>query len=124
MITVRIFHTPEEAWTARALLQAHGLDAQLPDDQTLSILPLDSVALGGYRLSVPEHQIEQANSLLEEIRQTGPAPARQYFGDEADEEHRAKSKPHPLLWALLWALGALLLTISIVMIAFNNTIVG
>lgn len=88
MNVIRIFHSPEEAWTALSLLQAHQIDAQILDSQTLSILPLDSVALGGYRLAVPDHQAEDALGLLDDRQPQPAAPEnRQYFGDEYQQEH-------------------------------------
>ena len=103
--------------TAMSLLEANGIEARLLDSATLSILPLDSVALGGYRLAVPHALAERAIALLADH----DAPAtdienQQYFGDDYDDaavqaqrSKRARSQRILLLIGLLF-LASLVIT--------------
>ncbi|MEO1708403.1 MAG: hypothetical protein AAFR69_11820 [Pseudomonadota bacterium] len=91
MKTIKTYYGPEQAMTALSLLHAHGIEARLLDGATLSVLPLDSVALGGYRLAVPEAAAAQSLDLLIEHDAPGPAPeGRAYFGDEYDADWMAQ----------------------------------
>ena len=85
MEVIRTFYSPEEAYTALSLLKAHGFHARLLDGETLSVLPLDSVALGGYRLAVLPHEAEGSLALLDDTEGDElAAENRQYFGEEYD----------------------------------------
>ncbi|MEL6507968.1 MAG: hypothetical protein AAGL18_08810 [Pseudomonadota bacterium] len=90
MITIKTYYGPEQAMTALSLLQAHGIEARLLDAATLSVLPLDSVALGGYRLAVPETLAARSLDLLADHDAPGPAAeGRAYFGDDYDADRIA-----------------------------------
>jgi len=93
MEVIRTYYSPEEADAVVSYLKAYGVEAKIQDRNMLSVLPLDSVALGGYRLSVPTHQINESLLLLAEVKQApngskGEGPAQQYFGDEYQEAQR------------------------------------
>ncbi len=123
MHVIRIYHSPEEAYTALSLLQAYGKDAKILDSATLSVLPLDSVALGGYRLAVPEHQVNEAMELLTSPPQGDDSPeTRQYFGDEFAQYNDVQdtdqeNNPAPNLPFGKIALGGILLIFIIVIIS-------
>ena len=99
MQTIKTYFGPEQALTALSLLHAHGIEARILDSATLSILPLDSVALGGYRLAVPDGLETRALTLLAEQDAPSTMPAippgkRQYFGNQHDDEQLRKTRAH------------------------------
>ena len=67
MKEIATYFDPEEAHIARGFLQANGFDARLADSHTLAAIPLDRIALGGYRLMVPQEQAYQAELLLRSV---------------------------------------------------------
>lgn len=90
MKVIHTFYGPEDAYAALSLLQAHGKQAHLLDSATLSVLPLDSVALGGYRLAVPDSQVDDSLDLLaRQLAPDTPEENRQYFGDQYPVEDSA-----------------------------------
>ncbi len=112
MNVIRIFYSPEEAMTALSLLKAHGIEARILDSQTLSVLPLDSVALGGYRLAVLDDQAEQGLALLEDHQPHPIAPEnRQYFGDEYEEEQERTGTSNNKRLLLIGLIGLLFVII-------------
>lgn len=75
MAEVGVFFDAEEAQIARGFLRSHGLDATLPDEQALSVMPEMRVGLGGYRLEVPDAEAFRARALLREVQSEGAARA-------------------------------------------------
>lgn len=120
MQTIKTYYGPEQAMTAMSLLEANGIEARLLDGATLSILPLDSVALGGYRLAVPDALADRAIALLADH----DAPAidsenQQYFGDEYDDVViRAQRSKRARSQRLLLLIGLLFLA-SLIVTQFN-----
>ena len=57
-----------------AFLEAEGVDTHTPDGNTLSIDPGLFVALGFYKIQVPQSQIEKARLLLAEWDEAVPLP--------------------------------------------------
>ena len=76
---IRTFATSEEAQIAAGFLRAHGVGAALPDHNSLTMMPHYQIALGGFRVLVPDAQVARAKELLTEARtpasQSGPEPA-------------------------------------------------
>ena len=101
MREVAVFIDAEEAQIARGYLRSHGLDAQLPDEQALSVMPEMRVGLGGYRLTVPDDEAMQAERLLAETRSSG-FPACGRCG--ADALRRIRNWQLP---AFMWFIGFL-----------------
>lgn len=62
------FYDPEEAQVALGYIRAHGIEAVLPDFNMLSQNPTHRIALGGFRMMVPEIQADEAKSLLDKKR--------------------------------------------------------
>jgi hypothetical protein len=81
MRQVALFYDAEEAQIVRGFLQSRGIDAQLPDEQALSVIPSLGFGLGGYRLMVPDRQHFQASALLAEVQAEAPSPACSHCGE-------------------------------------------
>ncbi len=108
MHVIRTFYSPEDAHTALSLLTAHGFNARLMDSQTLSVLPLDSIALGGYRLAVMEHEAEASLAFLEQYQpEFKPDMNKEYFGDEKQLDSSAPQNSH-------FSLGKILLIAALI----------
>ena len=75
MRLVGVFYDAEEAKIARGFLRSHGLEARLPDEDALSVMPHMSVSLGGYRILVPDAEAEEARRLLGSTRSRTGLPA-------------------------------------------------
>lgn len=65
--TLRTFNSLIEAEGAKSFLEAHGIQATLPDRHTLYHQPHLSEILGGVRLQVNEDQFNQAEELLSPV---------------------------------------------------------
>ena len=102
MKEVAVFYDAEEAQIARGFLRSHGLDAQLPDEQALSVMPEMRVGLGGYRLTVPDDEAMQAERLLAPTRGATGLPACERCGSDRLRRIRRWQLP-----VLAWALGFL-----------------
>ncbi|WP_409019666.1 putative signal transducing protein [Brevundimonas vesicularis] len=68
-LEVARFSSLPEAEMAAALLIRHGIDARLPDRDTATVVAHMQLALGGLRVTVPDHELEQARALIEAARQ-------------------------------------------------------
>lgn len=55
-----------EANLAKGLLESHGIDVYVQDEVFSRLNPFLSPGMGGLKLTVPEHQVEDAMILLEE----------------------------------------------------------
>lgn len=78
-LEVARFSTLPEAELAAALLREHGIDARVTDREMANNASHLHFALGGVRISAPDHQILQARDMIARAR-------RGEFGDiEADE---------------------------------------
>lgn len=123
--TIKTYYGPEQAMTAMSLLQANGIEARLLDSATLSVLPLDSVALGGYRLAVHDDAAERAIDLLAE--HDAPAidqQSQQYFGDEYDDEAvQAQRIKRKRAQRILLLIGLLFLA-SLMMTQFGRSLLA
>ncbi len=112
MKVIRTFYGPEEAYATLSFLHAHGKNARLLDENTLSVLPLDSVALGGYRLAVPDEEAASSLLLLGHDRRDEAASKPVYFGDEAPTERGAISLRRRFgRWLLLALLSLVIVNI-------------
>lgn len=67
-LEVARFSSLPEAEMAAALLQRHGIDGRVPDRDTATIVAHMQLALGGLRVTAPEHQIEAARALIAQVR--------------------------------------------------------
>ena len=65
--TLRTFNSLIEAEGAKSFLEAHGVQATLPDRHTLYHQPHLSEILGGVRLQVSEEQFKEAEELLSPV---------------------------------------------------------
>ena len=102
MRQVAVFHEAEEAQIARSFLRSHGIDAQLPDEQALSVMP--DFGLGGYRLIVPREEFFSAQALLREVEEKpSPYAACGRCGKAALRRSRGRTFP-AILAALFGAL--------------------
>lgn len=100
MATVAVFFDAEEAQIARGFLRSHGLEARLPDEQTLAAMPHMSVGLGGYRVLVPDEEAARAAELLAPTRNLSGMPACRRCGE--GRVRRIRRWWFPLLiWYLL-----------------------
>lgn len=57
-----------EAHIAKGLLEEHGIITWLQDENTITLDPILTNAVGGIKLFVSENDLEQANSILNKIR--------------------------------------------------------
>jgi len=78
-LEVARFSTLPEAELAAALLRDHGVDARVTDREMANNASHLQFALGGVRVSAPEHQIVQARDLIARARRG------EFGGLEADE---------------------------------------
>jgi len=67
-LEVARFSTLPEAELAAALLREHGVDAQVTDREMANNASHLQFALGGVRVSAPDHQIVQARDLIARVR--------------------------------------------------------
>ena len=122
MHVIRTFYSPEDAHTALSLLTAHGFNARLMDSQTLSVLPLDSIALGGYRLAVMEHEAEASLAFLEQYQpEIKSNTNEEYFGDEEQLDRNATQNSQLSLSKIL-LIAALIAFVLIVLGGFGPII--
>ncbi len=63
-IVAETYSFPYEAQIAKTQLQAAGIPARIENEHTINMDWLYSNALGGVRLLVPEHYLQEAQSLL------------------------------------------------------------
>lgn len=61
---------PHEAYLAVAMLRAHGIVAQVFDDNSHRMMPEAALALGGMRIMVPVGQAGEAIELLDGVPQS------------------------------------------------------
>lgn len=78
-LEVARFSTLPEAELAAALLREHGVDARVTDREMANNASHLQFALGGVRVSAPDHQIVQARDLIARARRG------EFGGLEADE---------------------------------------
>ena len=78
-LEVARFSTLPEAELATALLRQHGVDARVTDREMANNASHLQFALGGVRVSAPDHQIAQARDLIARARRG------EFGGLEADE---------------------------------------
>jgi len=62
------FYERNEALIALGVLEAAGLVAFLENQAQMSVLPLEEIARGGYRLMAPQEEVEAAVAVLREAR--------------------------------------------------------
>jgi hypothetical protein len=91
-VTVRTFARQDERMPVLAFLEAEGVDTHTPDGNTLSIDPGLFVALGFYKIQVPQSQIEKARLLLAEWDEAVPLPDHIDTGEWSVEEIHGPSK--------------------------------
>ena len=65
MKTIANCRTLEEADCLRALLEAHGIPAFIPDENAASVVPHHLVTRSGVRLQVAEKDEDEARLLVE-----------------------------------------------------------
>lgn len=66
-IKVATFNYSSEAEIIKTRLLSEGIDAFLKDNNHIDADPLISVAIGGVKLMVPSHQLEQTQKILNSI---------------------------------------------------------
>jgi hypothetical protein len=65
MITIAKCRNLDEALGLRSLLEASGIPAFIPDENTASVLPHHLTARSGVRLQVPDEKAEEAKQILD-----------------------------------------------------------
>ena len=65
LVVVAAFTSVHEAQFARSLLESAGLEATLADEHVVSMDWFYSNAIGGVKVLVPRHQLEEARALLD-----------------------------------------------------------
>ena len=69
-VTVRTFDNYIKANLVLQQLEEEGIHAFLQDENTVTIDPMLSNAIGGIKLTVPQPEVEKANELLAQIDKT------------------------------------------------------
>ncbi|MDH5526112.1 MAG: DUF2007 domain-containing protein [Nitrospirota bacterium] len=64
-VVVATFFDPVQAEMCASFLLAEGFDVRLRDNHTVSIDPLYAMALGGVRLTAPEHEADRVRQVLD-----------------------------------------------------------
>jgi hypothetical protein len=70
-VTLRTYMYPIEAAIFRCKLEAAGIECFLKNELTVQVNPLYSNAIGGVELQVNEEDVETAEEILREDRNTG-----------------------------------------------------
>ena len=65
-VILEVFDNYIPAHIARGRLEEQGILCWLKDENTVTIDPLLSIAVGGIKLMVAEHQLERARQILSE----------------------------------------------------------
>ncbi len=88
------YYDRDEALIVRSVLDAAGLVAFVENEQQIAIDPFRSIALGGYRIVVPEAELALALDVIAEARRD-----RSYEGERLSKHHMIV--PHLLATLLL-----------------------
>jgi|GEM_PF-3665293 len=107
-VTVRTFNRQEERMAVLAFLQAEGIDTHTPDGNMLSIDPGMFVAVGFYKLQVPQSQVATAQALLAEWDDAAPLSSLLDTGEWAAEEIGESGRVLP--WVVAFAILATIVT--------------
>ena len=83
LVTIAIYPEPFEANLMRSKLLSEGIECILLDENTISVQPFYSIAIGGIKLQVNENDRARAMEILKE---SSPTPLHIV--------HVAESKPH------------------------------
>ncbi len=67
LITVKVFDNSIEAHILKSRLESEGIDCFIFDDNMVSLNPLYNVTLGGIKLKVREVDVEQVNTIIDQI---------------------------------------------------------
>lgn len=67
LVTIHSFLKPTNAHLVKSKLESEGIQCVLQDDNTVSINPLYSIALGGIRLQVLEEDAPRALKIVQEV---------------------------------------------------------
>ncbi|MBI5940214.1 MAG: hypothetical protein HY859_07290 [Caulobacterales bacterium] len=70
---VKRFSSLQEAQIAAGMLRSIGIDAAVCDEHYGAVMPLEQLALGGFRLTAPEGDVQEARTLLRRDART-PEP--------------------------------------------------
>src|SRR4051812_45678570 len=82
-VTIATFYSVQEAELLRAQLEGEGLEARLEGQHAVAVLPMHGLALGGVRVLVASHQVEQAKEMIAAFsKEEGAA-------DQGAVDHRA-----------------------------------
>jgi hypothetical protein len=83
-----IFQTmhQDEALVVKSMLESAGLHAEIAGEQILAVYPIFFPEAGGIRISVPDEEIEDALSVIDDYR------ANREAGDRAEEESEGESE--------------------------------
>lgn len=113
-VTVRTFARHDERMPVLAFLEAEGVSTHTPDGNVMSIDPGLFVALGFYKIQVPQSQVETACLLLAEWDEAVPLPDHVDTGEWAAEEIHGSTESGPS-WPMIALVGAGLLIALIAM---------
>ena len=67
LITVKVFDNSIEAHILKSRLESEGIDCFIFDDNMVSLNPLYNVTLGGIKLKVRAVDVEQVNTIIDQI---------------------------------------------------------
>lgn len=70
MITIASFTYPTDAYMLKGRLEAEGIPCFLADEQTVSVHPFYSHAIGGVKLQVPRRYYTEALLLIKELEES------------------------------------------------------
>ena len=70
MVTIAHFAEVSEAQIIRSVLEGHGIESIIPNEQTAEIAPPYLWASGGIQLQVAEEDLESAREVLSTIETT------------------------------------------------------
>ena len=65
-VTIRTSTLPVEASIMRSILESNGIPVRLLDENIVNTHPLYALAVGGVKIQVPQHYVQEANEILVE----------------------------------------------------------
>jgi hypothetical protein len=67
LLPLQNFNTITDAAIYKSVLEEHGIEAVIFDENTSTVYPIFGQAFGGIRLMVKEQDFEQARKILEDL---------------------------------------------------------
>ena len=70
LITIRTFDNAIDAHLLKSKLESEGIQCYIQDENTLTLNPLWNYTVGGIKLDIDDSDIEQTESILQELEDT------------------------------------------------------